>query len=740
MTERSTAHGPAGLALPVFWAVAMACAAKLDIWGAGFSSLGAPVVLSGALKLCVVAAGFVWVCALGAAFLETAGAGGDGSPDSGRLAASGICGLGLVSLANFTLGALGLYSAWMYGPALLAGSWLLRGQAAWVVRCLGAGLGAVFRRGGPRGADWTPALVLFFPVAAVLALYVLFAKGVYPDFGGDVFYYFKYLADCARSGSIFPAQYDQLVYFPTKFSGIHYLLSVVFDPSYAALGTVIYCLVLLVCLCDFVLACTGSALYALVAQSAFLAGAPLLVFTNNFSKANFPASASVACFAYLLWKHAARPGSREYRVALHVQAVAVSLATTIVVGFAVLYGFMAAVLAAFRRRPWRTALGAALVCLAAYGAVAAVNFHILGVADIGLMDKQVRYGVLPAASAYLPDSACVFFLNFFAGTFALAQGVSAYAGNLGQLLLQDIARQNAYSPWLWAVAALGLAAGAMIPRLRREAAPAWGAAALLLTQVGLCAVLTSRAIMAHSTFLFGMVFAAAIHAVGLHLAARTLSGERAGLKKALDAAAAALALGVALHGLPHNLADDVRERVEFLRGLKSYHTVYAGYYPELPACDKIVALAGREHKVLPLSPFSPCSPYTGEHVVDLVTSLFGRDGRPLALAAPDDAAEILLRHGVGRVIVDFDDQAAWYAFLSPFHPDVIAAYCSGAVSLGGRKYMLTFGRANASGGLDPAFLEQYRAFYDKAKSQPAHELHERILDNIVADRCVAKGR
>ena len=740
MSERSVVRIAAGLALPVFWAVAMACAAKLDIWGAGFASLGAPVVISNAFKLGVAAAGFVWVCALGAAFLETAGAGGDGAPDAGMLAASGICGLGLISLANFTLGALGLYSAWMYGPALLAGSWLLRGQVGWVVRCLGSGLATVFRRGGPSGGDWTPALALLFPFAAALALYVLFAKGVYPDFGGDVFYYFKYLGDCARSGSIFPAQYDQLVYFPTKFSGIHYLLSIVFDPSYAALGTVIYTLVLLVCLIDFVLACTGSALYALAAQSAFLAGAPLMVFTNNFSKANFPASASVACFAYLLWKHSAQPGCRAYRVALHVQAVGMALATTIVVGFTVLYGFMAAALAALRRRPWRTALGAALACLAAYGAVAAVNYHILGVADIGLMDKQVRYGILPAASAYLPDSACVFFLNFFAGTFALAGSVSAYAGNLGQLLLQDIARQNAYSPGLWAMAALGLAAGAMIPRLRREAAPAWGAAALLLTQVGLCAVLTSRAIMAHSTFLFGMVFAAALFSVGLHLAARLLSRGSEGIEKTLGAAGAALALGVALYGIPHNLADDVRERVEFLRGLKSYHNVYAGYYPELPTCDKIAALAGRERKVLPLSPFSPCSPYTGEQIVDQVSTLFGRDGRPLVLTGPGEAAEILLRHGVERVIVDFDDQAAWYAFLAPFHPDVIGAYCSGAVSLGGQKYMLTFGRANPSGGLDAEFLGKYRAFYEKALRQPARELHERILDNTAIDRCVARGK
>ncbi|MFP5239195.1 MAG: hypothetical protein ACLGQW_05125, partial [Acidobacteriota bacterium] len=317
---------------------------------------------------------------------------------------------------------------------------------------------------------------------------------------------------------------------------------------------------------------------------------------------------------------------------------------------------------------------------------------------------------------------------------------SAYAGNLGQLLLQDIARQNAYSPWLWAVAAPGLAAGAMLPRLRREAAPAWGAAVLLLTQVGLCAVLTSRAIMAHSTFLFGMVFAAALHAVGLHLASRAIPGERAGLSKGIGAAGAALALGVALHGLPHNLADDVRERLEFLKGLKSYHNVYAGYYPELPTCDKIAALAGSGRKVLPLTPFSPCSPYTGERVVDQVTTFFGRDGRPLALAPPDDAAEILLRHDVERVIVDFDDQAAWYAFLAPFHPDAIASYCSGAVSLGGRKYMLTFGRANPSGGLDRAFLEQYRAFYEKALRQPARELHERILDNTVTDRCVARGK
>jgi hypothetical protein len=462
-----------------------------------------------------------------------------------------------------------------------------------------------------------------------------------------------------------------------------------------------------------------------------------MLFTNNFSKSNFTSAASVVFIVYIIWINLKKKDSIQIRLALFTQAAVLGLTTLSVVAFSAMYTFLLIIIVRQKNKKGHALCPAIYILLGVYGLLCVINYRVLGVADLSLVDKQMRYGLFPESTNYLNVLSCAFLTMLFKETYAHVSSLSSYLENIRQLAWGDIVLQNAFSPWGWLVSAIGLLGGVFIPRLRKEAATAWTIVLLLAIQIVTCAILQSRYIMMHSTFLFGLCFSAAIYILGLHLAVSIIGYKNARLKLYLSSIAAMTILINALIHFPQNIRDDIRERFEFFTALKSYHAIYSGYYPELTVCDTLLASIGENEKIIPLSPFSPCSPYTLERVIDPVTSFFGNDIRSLVSASPKDAMKILRRFEADHIVVDLDDQATTFLFFPLFQPDEILKYFIIEKNLGGAKYLLRSRMPTNTSDTDEAFLLRYRVFYDRAQQSPANTLYRAAQDIALGKVCAA---
>ena len=639
-----------------------------------------------------------------------------------------LTGFAVFTVVAFLAGALGFYNYPTFF-ALFAGLACLTGrQQARTLQTMTARAQAAWQR-----LSWPGRLgrtVLYGAVAGTAGL-VLLVKGVYPDYGGDIFYYFLYYQKILASGHLFPASFDYFIYYPAKASGLHYFLAVLCGLKTLTYASCVYFVFLCVTLAAFLSRITTRPLYFCLAILVAATNVESIIFTNNFSKTNFLGALLVYYLGYLSYElilSMQRPASR--RAILRVMCICcfhLAFFTSQALLFSVAALGTLFAFESLRRRKFLLDLLAPMgVLLLTYAVLFLYNTLAKGYGDIATIQPFLTEGFKP--NDYLPAFKQFDLLK--PDQAAWPHSVwSSYLNHVVELLTSTGFLGSRFAPGWWAaLAAAGLCA--LRKARRNRVALTWmgTVAALFLFYVFSCSLIGQDYYRKHSMFLYGIFFKITLY-VGsfallehftLHALLQKTQPQRL-TARVLVAAYAGLLLaflgGTALWGMPLTLSDDLRERMEYLTGKTASNATFINYYGYLAVCSQ--AMQAVSGSFLALADMPACLGYSNGRMLDMYAARL----QPILPALlGDDVAEArsrLAQSNIDAFAVDLKQEPTLLAFAPVFSPQSLEQSFTVAAQLG-QDAVLLRSRRPGDPPLPAAFGDAYRAYLQKYDGHSSH--------------------
>jgi|GEM_PF-5889861 len=636
----------------------------------------------------------------------------------------------------FVLAALGWYTY----PVFLAAFVVLAGLSARQQRLTLSGLvsqtGAAFHR-----LSWPQRIgrAALWLVAAGAAALILLAKGIYPDYGGDIFQYFLYYQQALASGSLLAPAFDHFIYFPAKASGLHYFLAVLCGLQALPYASCAYFVLLCLGLWGFLNRITKNPLYFRLGLLVVSTNFEMLVFTNNFSKTNFYGAVLIFYLGYLVCEALfSRDIPQDRRRVLWAMAVcgfqtafftiqALLFAGALLGGLWLYEGLL-------RHRLRSAILAPAILMLAVAAALFLYNLGAVGYLDMA----TVRWQLSPTSfRLHDPVSITKQFELHDPGQDWPGSAMADYPGHVAQLLASSGFLGTTFAPGWW-LALIAAGFFAFRERGRSPLAACWLAplAAMFLFYVLACSFIGPEYYRKHSMFIFGILFKMTLYLGSFALVERYVvnpfrqkvgSDRPAGFAIAGGYAVLVLFLvgATALRAMPFNLRDDLRERVEYLVGKRSSNTVFMNYYPYLKVCSQTLSVV--RGPFLPLTGMTACLGYSGGRMLDLYAPALQSLVPALMGGNVQDALEGLGRQGIEAFPVDFAQEPTPLAFAPIFSPQSLEHHFVVQDKLGDTAATLRPRRPDDA-PLDAAFLDAYRAYLEKHAAHRTREAYRRFSD------------
>ena len=692
-----------------------------------FGLTGADAIVCHLLRLwaggmvCLVAAG------CGALVLGADPSDRDSAPQSAQNLLSWLlAGGATISLGNYALGFAGAYEFHLYGLACLAIVFCSAPSLHGVIRSI---LGNAFRLPARTEASrGFSAMVYYAALALCLAAIAqaILVKILYPDFGGSIYYYFLYFEKALAAHSIVPRYFDVFTFFPTKASGLHYLVALLIGKEALTLASVPYLIAAFLTSYLFLKDIAKNRMYAFLGIIVIAMNTEFIVLTNNFSKTNFSIATIVFAFAYfsylLVFNKTLRP--KMAFALLCLLAAQLGLYTGMIFFYTIgLISFFIILCLIYNKQYALKSIYILLVMISVYGICSAVNYYYLGVCDHSTLAFQLSHNLIKLSDRYI-NYTNVDFIQMLVKDSLFVPSMLTYLSNIYTDITSSGFLAAQFSPIAWILLLIGLPTWAWnAGKTPRRSFFHWFAFNLVLL-AGLMAfrsIIASDYVRKHSSLFFGVFFKSDIYVFSfilfreIFLEAPATSFRTKG-KSLYDAAVLLLVCVTAAAGHPYNLQDDFRERLAFLKNGFSAQSVFDRYYPELPICREALShLQTPEQRLLPLALYTACTGYSHDRSIDPTEPFPLNDYLTMFHGDPAAAAARLHSQGIDYFLFDLNQWPRDYVFAPLFSPDQLRRHFQ-LVEAHDHIFLLTWKTPGASEIPEP-FLQEYTAYLDRCSQR-----------------------
>ena len=639
-----------------------------------------------------------------------------------------LAGGAAISLANYLLGLAGLYEFHVYG-------FLALGILFWSAPALHRALGFVgknaFRPPTPfespyRGFAGLHYVALTFCLIALVQSFLV--KVLCPDYGGSIFYYFFYFNKIKATHHIIPNYFDAFTSFPTKASGLHYLMAMLTDVETLTVASVPALCLLFLTSYLFVKDISESRIYPLLGIVVITMNSEFIILTNNFSKTNFTLSVIIFAFAYLSYLLILKKDSRPRATLLTLSLLIAQLGLFTGMIFFYACGMVVLVFlfaSRLNNKYQIISLHLLVILLLVYGICGLINYYFLGIFDHSSLSFQLKNNLVKFSDYYI-NYTNLDFLNLIQRDSKLVPTIQSYLKNLYTDITSTGFLPGSFSPLAWILLGISLL---VWPWHRRSP----GSRALffwflfnLFLLLGLMlfrSMIASEYVRKHSSLLFGVYFKTNLYIFSFILfrelvITRLPSFSRYWGKFFYDLVILLFVCFQALFGHPYNLRDDFREVLAFVGGDISAKAVFSRYYPDLDNCQwALDHLRDPGTRLLPLALYTMCTGYSRGRSVDPTEPFPIGDYWIMFHGIPGEAIRKFQELGIDYFLFDFHQEPRNELFAPIFEPDQLERYFKIVAARPGI-YLLTWNDFPEQKSKFPdAFFQEYAAYRDQSIKQ-----------------------
>lgn len=603
-----------------------------------------------------------------------------------------------------------------------------------------------------RSSIATKAMMLpAYCVMLCIIIFIIIYKAVYPDFGGDIFCYYRYYQMVVDQASIIPKAFDGWVYFPAKGSGLHSLCALLTGSQTLPIASLVYYTFLIFLSISLMSLVTTKRYWHFILVASLSLNMEMVIFTNNFSKTNLYAAIHPFFLLYILIFIEKYHASKVSYAALAAYCVSSAFFTIQTSAFSFL--LLIAVAYPLRRSGpgiYKVLLACALGLLFFSGMMSFINLFQVSFADLSTVIPQIK-AHLYIASTYL---SCKVEFDTLSSMTLMQTGnvkVTSYLKNAWGLLSSTGFLGSRFFDFAWFGLLFALrptkpfADCDLAQKFIQHFVLIFFVAFLLYAAV--FSSFNSEYMRKHSIIMFGIMYKCVLYTMSFYLISehitpfvlRTFSICRSypqGIDAFVKIAIFIVVVATSVYVIPYNIKDDLRDRLEYLSGKMQPKDVYLRYYPEIIVCDAVLEYLEKNHldgKVWPIGVPSSVSAYSHGRLVDENDVGLQVYIRQIFYSDPHDSIQAMSNLGIFYVVLDFRDTVRYLSLAPVFSPESLQRNFRILTQINDSAWLLTLDTSEGK-PLTCEFISQYKQYLTAKAGVAVHSQYDGLATFL--SRCV----
>jgi len=560
-----------------------------------------------------------------------------------------------------------------------------------------------------------------------IIIFILIFKVIYPDFGGDIFCYYRYYHMVVNQASIIPKAFDGWVYFPAKGSGLHSLCALLTGDQSLPVASLVYYVFFVFLAASLMSLVTTKRYWCYILVAALSLNMEMVIFTNNFSKTNFYAAIHPFFLLYMLLLISKNNTSKASYAVIVSYCISSAFFTVQTSAFS----FLLLIALAYPLRGVGSGMyKAMLTCafgLLFFSAILSIaNIFQVSFADLSTVIPQMK-ATLYKESTYL--SCKVEFDTLYTMTLMQAGNFNAtsYLKNAWSLLSSTGFLGSRFFDFAWI--------GLLFMLLPRKSFVDGGQSQEFIKRfvltffmsfilyVIIFSVFNSEYMRKHSIVMYGMMYKCVLYTMGFYFISEHIVPLvmqklviNARYYQTVDASVKLSILFIVIVTstsiIPYNIKDDLRERFAFISGKMQPKDVYLKYYPDIKVCDTSLTYLDNNNlggKVWPIGASSSTSAYSQERFVDENDLGLQANIRQIFFSDPHYSIQAMRNFGISYFIIDFRESLRYLSMAPVFSPESLAQHFRVLTQIDDFTWLLTL-NSDQGDPLSSEFISRYRQY------------------------------